>query len=75
MLKLVKADPVICAPWHLRGSLSSCADDGRHPAGSVCDECGRNIAIPRALQFRPALCLYCGMEAGLVPLIELDPGG
>jgi hypothetical protein len=71
--RLVPADPVICAPWHLRGIGEPCADDGNHPMGSRCQQCGTDIAIPRSRAPEPGICLYCAMDQGLVALEEVPP--
>ena len=42
--------------------------------GCSCKICGRKIAAPHKFQGAVVWCLYCGMERGFVPLVEI-PGG
>lgn len=42
--------------------------------GCNCEICAREISAPHRFQGAVVWCLYCGMERGLVPLIEV-PGG
>lgn len=67
MLSVVPKAVVVCAPWHLRGFGEPCADDGNHPKGGQCTDCGRDIAVPHSAAGEP-ICLYCGMERGIVPI-------
>ena len=59
--------PIVCWPWHLR--LEGPAD---YSAGMECTDCRRDVAAPK--NARRPICLYCAMERGLVPLIEIAPG-
>jgi hypothetical protein len=70
-LQIVTAPPVVCWPWHLAGCDPELGP--AHPIGANCGECGREIALRRDRPNANALCLYCGMDAGLVPLEEVPP--
>jgi len=41
---------------------------------SVCARCGRDIAVPRDLHGQMVWCLYCGLDAGLVPPVDVPIG-
>ena len=73
MLALVAPARVVCAPWRLRGGLSVCATDDSHPAGAECIDCGADVAVPRSLLNAAPVCLYCGMDSGMVDLAEVEP--
>lgn len=40
--------------------------------GCDCARCGRKVAAPFEYQGKLIWCLYCGMEAGHVPLVESE---
>lgn len=50
------------------------AVDSGEGFGCECAVCGRSISAPHRFQGRVVWCLYCGLERGLVPLVEV-PGG
>jgi hypothetical protein len=56
-----------CWPWHLRERTAE------HPAGSQCARCHRDIAVPRPLQGYEAICVYCALDIGVLPLVEIEP--
>lgn len=59
-MPMVSIAPVIAWPWRLRFLGPAGCD-----RGGACIHCGRDVAI--ASPCRP-VCIYCGMERGLVPL-------
>lgn len=59
-------EPTVCWPWHLKFCGPSDRNHGR-----PCFVCGKEVATPRICQ-RP-ICLYCGMDRGIVPLVEVAP--
>lgn len=67
MLSLVMPAVVVCPAWHLRD------DEFDHPIGSHCRDCGRDVALPRAMKASVAVCLYCGIDAGLIDPVEVEP--
>lgn len=69
MLALVQPSPAsICMPWHGRGFEKELTHGGR------CCFCEREIAVPESARGRTAACIYCGMDRGLVPVVEIEPG-
>lgn len=70
VLSLVPAEPVICWPWH----LWFLANDEGHPRGGVCRYCQCDVAIPPGSTGLP-VCLYCGMDRGLVEAVDVPFGG
>lgn len=62
---VVSLKPVICWPWHIR-----LLGPDNYIHGANCTYCGRDVAAPPGI--RLLICLYCGMERGLVPLVERD---
>jgi hypothetical protein len=65
----VKLSPVVCLLWRLR-----IVPDGEpHPIGANCIGCGRDLALRRHYAKREAICLYCAMDRGIIPLVELPP--
>lgn len=73
MLRLVSVRTVVCAPWHLRGDLPSCAGDGKHPLGARCHKCAREVALPRSMAAETPICLYCALDEGIIPCEEIAP--
>lgn len=65
----VERRPVICWPWTLRGG----EPDGLHPIGAECERCRCDVAQPRSLADREPFCLYCALDIGLLPLVEVPP--
>lgn len=72
VIGLVPAERVTCAPWSLRG-MSSCARDGQHPIGAECVDCGRSVAQPRSRPSAAPVCLYCALDCGMLPAVEIPP--
>jgi hypothetical protein len=54
-----------CAPWHLRA--------GEEIHGARCCRCDREVAVPHDLKRLHVACIYCGMESGAIPEIEVEP--
>lgn len=55
-----------CMPWRLR--------DNRVPAiGAACAECGLDVELPRDLSGYQPVCIYCAMDSGLLPAVEIAP--
>lgn len=56
------------------------AHQGRQPVreglgfGCNCARCGRAVSAPFGYEGKLIWCLYCGMDAGHVPLVELPFG-
>lgn len=48
--------------------------DNSEGFGCTCAICGRAISAPHQFQGCVIWCLYCGLERGLVPPVEV-PGG
>ncbi len=58
-------EPVVCWPWHLRFQ-----GPDHYATGKNCFVCNQDVAALKDAA-RP-ICLYCGMERGIVPLEEID---
>lgn len=68
-LKSVPAVPFGCyMPWHTRGCWD---DDEVH--GASCWFCDRAIAVPEVARGKIVACIYCGLEHGFIPEIEIEP--
>lgn len=65
---MTAAQPSVCWPWHLRDM----AELDHHPRGDNCMRCRRDIAVPRDAD-GDAVCLYCGMDLGLVEMVDRPP--
>ncbi|MFN4168113.1 MAG: hypothetical protein ACK4HD_07395 [Pannonibacter phragmitetus] len=68
MLKLVSSVPDFFAHqgrWPVREGLGF---------GCNCAKCGREVSAPFGYEGKLIWCLYCGMYAGHVPLVELPFG-
>lgn len=59
---------VVCWPWHLR-ALGS--DTNRN--GATCTRCGRDVAAPTGRVL--PVCIYCGIDGGLIPAVDVPFGG
>lgn len=66
VLRIVPQEPVACWPWELR-SLGGFTE---HPRGAQCQDCRREVAAPRDAGSQPIVCIYCGMDQGLVEAID-----
>lgn len=60
-LQLVHAREVACWPWAL-GWLT-----GEPVQGATCRTCGLDVAQPTAQARNVPVCIYCGMDSGLLP--------
>lgn len=63
-LRLVHARQVACWPWDL-GWL-----ERESFQYATCRTCNRDVAQPIARSGEVPVCLYCGLDSGLVPAIE-----
>lgn len=68
MLKLVPPSPAIfCPAW------GGCMEVG--PVhGARCCFCQREVAAPEKARGLNVGCIYCGLERGLIPAVEIEPG-
>jgi hypothetical protein len=62
------AAPVCCMPWHVRDAFCAEPVEGR-----VCRYCDKPIAAPISAKGKPVACIYCGMDRGFIPPIEVEP--
>jgi hypothetical protein len=53
-----------CPAWHARAGL-------HRFYGATCCFCERDVAAPEAN--KTVACIYCGLDRGLVPAIEVPP--
>lgn len=63
-LRLVHSRQFACLPWHLH----FLADEPVQ--GASCRDCGRSVALPLSKSGEVPVCLYCGLESGLVEAVE-----
>lgn len=69
MLTLLPPSPAtFCVPWRGRSFVKEPTHGGR------CCFCEREIAVPESARGLTASCIYCGMDRGLVPIVEIEPG-
>lgn len=71
MIQLIQPETVVCWPWRLRGCDKDIGD--RHPIGAECRVCGQDVALPADKPAAKPICLYCGMDAGHVEIVEIEP--
>lgn len=64
MLKLVSSHPEF---FGFSGRSAVKRGEG---IGCNCAKCGREISAPFGYETELVWCLYCGMEAGFVPVVE-----
>lgn len=69
-LQTVPPEPAAyCPAWHARGLWS--ATGGVH--GARCCWCNRDIAAPDELRGFTLACVYCGLDRGELPAVEIEP--
>lgn len=54
-----------CMPWRLRGT-----EEGPHH-GARCCYCDREVAAPEVARGKHVACIYCGLDRGEIPAIEI----
>jgi len=57
--------------FSLAGSIDRIASGEAY--GCTCAHCGRKIAAPMSMQRQTIWCLYCGLERGFLPNMEIAP--
>lgn len=57
-----------CMPWRLR-------DPDKQMHGAWCFKCDMEIAAPEEARGKRVACIYCGMDEGWIPAIEIPPDG
>lgn len=72
MAVLALAPPQVraCWLWHLRFMDKQLGD--RHPRGMECRTCNADVAGPADGRW-VAVCIYCAMDQGIVPLEDVPP--
>jgi hypothetical protein len=55
-----------CMPWRLRSP-----EKAAH--GRTCFACGRDIAAPPEAAGKRVACIYCGLDHGWIPAVEIPP--
>lgn len=53
-------------PWHARYWDPDAI-------GAACWFCDRAIAIPETAKGKIVACIYCGLERGFIPEVEIEP--
>lgn len=67
MLRVVPVTPFCCCmPWHARS-------DEDH--GGACWFCDRAIAVPEVARGKVVACIYCGLDKGFIPEMEIELHG
>lgn len=65
-IRLVHSVPHGCyMPWHLRGA------PGSGPYAAACCFCKRDIGVPKEVQGKRVACIYCGLDHGLIPAVDV----
>jgi hypothetical protein len=68
MLRLVPVTAAIfCPAW-------GCAMTLEPVHGARCCWCGREVAAPETARGLNVGCIYCGLDRGLLPAVEIEPG-
>lgn len=66
-ITVVPTKPFGCyMPWHARYW-------DPEAIGAACWFCDRAIAIPESAKGKIVACIYCGLELGFIPEIEVEP--
>lgn len=66
-LKILPPKPFAhCMPWRLRNPF-----DGQWH-GARCCYCDREVAAPEEARGKHVACIYCGLDNGEVPEIEVE---
>lgn len=74
MLRIADPVPVaFCMPWHTRGTPFVTHGDETTFHGATCCFCERSIAAPESAKGKLVSCIYCGMDRGLLPAVEIEP--
>lgn len=72
MAAALKSVPVVpfacCMPWHARPYSD---DEPVH--GAACCFCDRAVAAPEKARGKIVACIYCGLDMGFIPAIEIPP--
>ena len=64
-LQLVHRREVACVPWML-------ADFQREPVFfATCRQCERDVAQVESSRGDVPICIYCGLDSGLVPPVDV----
>lgn len=74
MISVVPPSPVaFCLAWHARHAVLMCdlSDEPLH--GGWCCYCDRSVAVPESARGKTVACIYCGLDRGLVPEVEVEP--
>ena len=68
-LKSLPVVPFGCyMPWHARGS------EGEPVHGAACWFCDRAVAATEGARGKIVACIYCGLDRGFIPEMEIEPG-
>ncbi len=67
-LSILPPSPVhCCMPWHARWMEGEVY-------GAMCCFCDRSIAAPGWTKGKHVACIYCGLDRGLIPAIDVPIG-
>lgn len=71
-MQVVPVTPFCCCmPWHAR-SFAEATDADHGPVhGAACCFCDRAVAAPEIARGKTVACIYCGMDRGFIPAIEV----
>lgn len=67
-MKLLPPAPfVYCPQWHVRNAFAG------EIHGARCCYCGREVATTAAAKGKHVACIYCGLDSGEIPAVEIEP--
>jgi hypothetical protein len=66
MSEPISISPVVCQTWGLRGFIEGPVTGGQ------CNRCSRDVAVPGSVGRRRPVCVYCALDIGLVPAIDVE---
>jgi hypothetical protein len=67
-LRIVEPIPFCCGmPWHARYF------EDFETISAACMYCDRAIAVPLEAKDKKVACIYCGLDKGFLPAVEIEP--
>lgn len=69
-LQLVHAREAACWPWGLRH-----LEPHQPTLQALCRPCGRAVALPASRRQDRPVCIYCGLDSGLVTPVDAPIDG
>ncbi len=73
-VKILPPEPFcFCMPWHGRHWETATEGDPEPKHGARCCYCDREIAAPESARGKHVACIYCGLDLGKLPAVEIEP--